>query len=145
MKIDVLLEGVLRKSMLKRVRIKVDPTQIEHSNMALCPSYEGYVLEECGEMLKVYVLDLPAEFNPIQNVNKKFITTPSDSRFLLIKNKLLKDVEKMGVASDSPQYGQLSNTDSIDTFEQLLRQAGLDQDKILTLYKDVIIHDHEPV
>lgn len=144
MKIDILMEGVLRKSMLKRIRIKVDPTQIEHSNMALSPSYEGYVLEECGEMLKVYVLDLPSEFNPIQNVNKKFTTSipsPGNNKFLQVRNKLLDGVKRLGMAGDSPQFGQLSNTDSIDTFEQLLRQAGFNDTKLFELYKNIVAHE----
>lgn len=144
MKMSVLMESVLRKSMLKRIRIKVDPTQIEHSNLALSPSYEGYVLEECGEMLKVYVLDLPAEFNPIQNVNKKFTTpvqVPSNNKFLQVRGKLLEGVKRFGIAEDSPQFGQLSNTDSIDTFEQLLRQAGFNDTKLFELYKNIVTHE----
>lgn len=144
MKMNVLMESILRKSMLKRIRIKVDPTQIEHSNLALSPSYEGYVLEECGEMLKVYILDLPAEFNPIQNVNKKF-TTPiqssSNNKFIQVKNKLLSGVKRLGVAEDSPHFGQLSNSDSLDTFEQLLRQAGFNETKLLELYKNIVTHE----
>lgn len=144
MKMNVLMESVLRKSMLKRIRIKVDPTQIEHSNLALSPSYEGYVLEECGEMLKVYVLDLPSEFNPIQNVNKKFTTPiqrPVNNKFLQVKNKLLEGAKRLGVAEDSPQFGQLSNSDSLDTFEQLLRQAGFNDAKLLELYKNVVTYE----
>jgi len=144
MRMDVLMEGVFKKTMLKRVRIKVDPTQIEHSNMALSPSYEGYVLEECGEMLKVYVLDLPSDFNPIQNVNKKFATTVQsapNNRFSQIKGKLLEGVKRLGIAEDSPQFGQLSNTDSLDSFEQLLRQAGFNDMKLLELYKNIVTNE----
>jgi len=139
-KIDFLLESRLRKSMLKRVRIKVDPTQIGGNSMEMCSSYEGYVLEESDTTVKVYLLNVPAEFNNIQTVDKKFVTpvTSPSPTFESAKSKLLSTLEKSGFKNDSPECEQIKQSNSIDFLESYLRQLGYNEEKLLSLYRDTL-------
>lgn len=138
MKIDILLESRLQKSMLKRVRIKVDPTQIGgmHS-MEMCSSYEGYVLEEDDTMVKVYLLNIPSEFDNIQTVDKRYVM-PVSQELENGKLKILATLEKRGIAKDSPQAHQILQSNTIDFLESFLRQLGYEKDKLIELYRDTI-------
>ena len=97
MRIDGLIENTLRNSRLRRVRVKVDPSQLVTQGYENVSSFEGYVLEECGTTVQVYLLNVPKEFDSIQNVNKKHVTpaeqptlNPSFENF---KRRILKSIK----------------------------------------------------
>ena len=75
MRIDGLIENTFKNTRLKRVRIKVDPSQMAPYGYEHVTSFEGYVLEENSNTIQVYMLNIPDEFDPVQTVDKKFVTS----------------------------------------------------------------------
>jgi hypothetical protein len=151
MRIDGLIENTLRNSRLRRVRVKVDPSQLVTQGYENVSSFEGYVLEECGTTVQVYLLNVPKEFDNIQNVDKKHVTpaeqptlNPSFENF---KKKILRCLEQDHITAESPLYKQIVGSCSADFMEAFLRDAGYDDKKLLDLYKKVSIQEniHEGV
>ena len=134
---DILLESKLRKSMLKRVRVKVDPTQIGAQSMEMCSSYEGYVLEESDTTVKVYLLNVPSQFDSIQTVDKKHVM-PAGPSIEGGRVKLISALEKRGLSKDSPEMQQIMQCDTVDFLESYLRQLGYANEKLVELYREVI-------
>ena len=71
MKVDRIIEEALRKANLKKIRIKVDPRQLVNQGFEHCTSFEGHVIEECGNSLKVYLINPPPEVEPVQMVDRE--------------------------------------------------------------------------
>jgi len=140
MRIDTLIESTLRNSQLKRVRIKVDPAQLLMQNFHMVDSYEGYILEEDGEDIKVFMLNLPDEFDPIQTVNRRHVSACKGNS--QITSKVLAQLEKEGVLPDNPTYQKIKNTTSSDFIDQFLRELGYDDKKLIEFYKSMSL---EPV
>ena len=93
MHIDRLIESTLRNSKLKRVRIKVNPSQLVTHGYENVSSFEGYVLEENNASVKVYLMNVPKEFDPVQTVDAKHVTLapeqPPVPNFNTFKQKVL--------------------------------------------------------
>ena len=77
--IDGLIENTLKNTKLKRVRIKVDPSQLATYGYEHVTSFEGYVLYENNETVQVYMLNVPDQFDSVQTVDKQFVTPPDIS------------------------------------------------------------------
>ena len=86
---DRLMEKTFKASRLKRVRINVDPATNPCFGYENCTSFEGYILQECGNSINVYILNAPAGIDPVQQVAIKDIEpleqTPIDPTFGEIK------------------------------------------------------------
>lgn len=136
MRIDTIIESTLKNSQLKRVRIKVDPAQLLMQNFHMVDSYEGYILEEDGDMIKVLMMNLPDEFDPIQTVDRKHVSDCSGDNTQLI-TKVLRQLEKEGITTDNPTYQKIRNTTSSDFVDQFLRELGYDDKRLIELYKAI--------
>jgi len=145
MRIDGLIENTLRNSRLRRVRVKVDPSQLVTQGYENISSFEGYVLEECGTTVQVYLLNVPKEYDSIQNVDKKHVTPVQQSTlnpsFENFKKRILGCLEQDGVTTESPLYKQIVGSCNADFMEAFLRDAGYDDRKLLDLYKKVSIQE----
>jgi len=143
MRIDGLIENTLKNSRLKRVRIKVDPSQLATYGYEHVTSFEGYVLEENNSTVQVYMLDLPDQFEPVQTVDKKFINpavantiNPSIQNF---KRKLLSVLEKDKIDINCPDYQNIVKSNEGEFIEGYLKNLGYDGVKLQDLYKQVAI------
>ncbi|NBW57837.1 hypothetical protein EBR43_08645 [bacterium] len=145
MRIDGLIENTFRNSRLKRVRVKVDPSQLVTQGYENVSSFEGYVLEECATTVQVYLLNVPKEFDNVQTVDKKFVTpveAPTlNPSFCNLKAKILKHLEGDGISQDSPLYKQIQSCDSPDFIDSYLKSGGYEGDKLTQLYKKALLQE----
>lgn len=122
MQIDGLLNKILEKSLLKRVRVKVDPR--ECINFHLSPYYEGYVLEECNTTVKVLFVNTPANIDPVQQVDKKHVDDIADPELQSKIDKLCGLLISKGIEHNHPVLLQLKNSKNLDFVDSYLRQLG---------------------
>lgn len=145
MRIDGLIENTLKNSRLKRVRIKVDPSQLAPFGYEHVTSFEGYVLEENNTTVQVYLLNLPDQFEPVQTVDKKFVNpslantiNPSVQNF---KKKILSVLEKDKVPIDNPDYQNILKSNEGEFIEGYLKNLGYDGVKLQDLYKQAALNE----
>lgn len=145
MTIDDFINDVLRKSVLKRIRIKVDPREsAQHaSGYHLSSSYEGYILQETDTTVKVYFINTPAGIEPIQQVDKKHIMGPVGTDTFI--QKLVQTLISTGVKSNHPVLKQLEELHNLEFVETYLKQLNLDDRQISELYKKMLLVQNEAV
>lgn len=145
MHIDRLIENTLRNSRLKRVRIKVDPSQLVTHGYEHVSSFEGYVLEESNTSVKVYLMNLPDEFDPVQVVDTKNVTAvpeqPLAPNFKTFKQKVLSYLEKNNIQKDNPVFKQIENANNPEFIETYLKELNFDDKKLLALYKNLLCNE----
>lgn len=144
MRIQNILEATLKKSALKRVRIKVDPRVLVQQGYEFCPSFEGYILQECGNMtsVKVYLTNVPPGIDPIQTVDKKYVSEIPKSNVNMdeLKNKIIEFlVKNKGLSQDDAFVAQLKSCNDFDTIESYLKEK-LDDKSLSELYKNLILY-----
>jgi len=143
---DRIIEESLKKTALKRIRIKVDPALVNASaecDFSKVEGYEGYVLEECMGRLKILVLspdmpicDLPKEV--IEAIADKQDTDVFEEYKAFVISKLIKD----GKTINDPLLEQIKGSGDINSIEQLISQSGYTGDKLACLYKDFITNEN---
>ncbi|NBO99130.1 MAG: hypothetical protein EBU90_03250 [Proteobacteria bacterium] len=146
MHIDRLIESTLRNSKLKRVRIKVDPSQLVTHGYENVSSFEGYVLEENNASVKVYLMNVPKEFDPVQTVDAKHVTLapeqPPVPNFNTFKQKVLSYlVNNNNVSKENPVYKQIENANNPEFIETYLKELKFDDTKLLHLYKHLLCNE----
>jgi len=135
---QVILES-LQQATLKRVRIKVDPANVTvTANLANCDGYEGYVLSECGDAVKVLVI------SPDQDNTMSVIDIPSE--YIQNINPNLEEVKQFLISSlnlqeDDPLLQQIITSSSIDDVEAFLKDNGMTAEDISNLYKYYISNE----
>jgi hypothetical protein len=141
---DRIIEESLKKTALKRIRIKVDPAKISaECDFSKVEGYEGYVLEECMGRLKILVLspdmpicDLPKEV--IEAIANKQDTDVFEEYKAFVISKLIKD----GKTINDPLLEQIKGSGDINSIEQLISQSGYTGDKLACLYRDFITNEN---
>ena len=135
---------------LKRIRIKTDPLWAEKLGLYNAPSYEGYVLKEnCGNgMVKIFIVNAPAGVNPVQEVPPTALEpepvkpepekVQNVSRLNLFKKAILLKLKEMGKCEDDPEVAQVINSSDVGFIETYLRQMGLTDEDLLSLYRKCI-------
>ena len=135
---DKLMENTFKASKLKRVRINVDPATNPCFGYENCTSFEGYVLEECGNSINVYILNAPTGIDPIQQVAVKDIEpleqTPINPTFGEIKRKIIMALVQSGIPENSPEIVQIMNCREPDFIETYLKQMNLSDAALVSLY-----------
>jgi len=123
----------LNKS-LKKIRIKVDPLYSSYSNFRNINSYEGYVVTETLEALKIMVIKpgLPIVMLPKLGML-------SDKKLDMFKAYLIKAQE---LGEETPLYNQILNSTHLEDIEIFLKQAGRQDTDIVELYRNYI-YRHE--
>ena len=138
-----IIEESLKKTALKRIRIKVDPALVNASaDLAGLDGYEGYVLEECMGKLKVLVLTPDM---PIHDIPEEFIemlTTQHDMDvFEEFKAFAIKNLIQDGMPENSPTLQQVRNSGCLNDIEQYLKQSGFTGERLADMYRDFITND----
>jgi len=137
---------------LKKVRIKTDPLWAEKLGLYNAPSFEGYVLHEnCGNgMVKIFIVNSPANINPVQEIPRTSIEnepveteteTPkiqNISRLNLFKKAILLKLKELGKCEDDPEVAQVISSSDVGFIETYLRQMGLTDEDLLSLYRKCI-------
>lgn len=133
---DVIAES-LKKTALKRIRIKVDPAQVSaEADFTKVDGYEGYVLEEGKGHLKILVLspEMSIESIPVEFIEAIAAEADYDS-FCCFKEYLVKHLLKEGRVMNDPIIAQINNTNSLCDVETIIRQCGYTGDKLADLYR----------
>ena len=139
---DLILES-LKKTSLKRIRIKVDPALVtKEADFSKCDGYEGYVLEEGKGHLKILVInpELGIEDIPIEFIEAIADEADYDS-FCLLKEYIINRLLKDGKAENDPVLIQIGQSDCLNSIEQLISQHGYTGDKLAELYKGFLTDD----
>jgi hypothetical protein len=143
------LDNELNKK-LKKIRIKTDPLWAEKLGIYNAPAFEGYVLKENygNGMVKIFIVNAPAGVNPVQEIPQTAIDNePSKpepekiqnvSRLNLFKKAILLKLKEMGKCEDDPEVSQVLNSSDIGFIETYLRQMGLNDEDLLSLYRKCI-------
>ena len=139
MRIDEFINKALQKSVLKKVRIRVDPKESCSDQYHLSTSYEGYVLEESETSIKIYFIDTPKGIEPIQQVDKKHIIEPADTKKNNFIQELINILIGTGIEENHPVLQQISNLKDLEFLETYLKELGLDDRAISKLYKKMCL------
>ena len=137
---------------LKKVRIKTDPLWAEKLGIFNAPAFEGYVLKENygNGMVKIFIVNAPSSVNPIQQVPATAIEEPAIqpkseepqikniSRLNLFKKSILLKLKELGKCEDDPEVAQVINSNDVGFIESYLRQMGLNDEDLLSLYRKCI-------
>ena len=141
---DRIIQESLKKTALKRIRIKVDPALVNASaDLTGLDGYEGYVLEECMGKMKVLVLtpdmlihDIPEEFI-------EMLSTQHDADvFEEFKAFAIKNLIQDGMPENSPALQQVRNSGCLNDIEQYLKQSGFTGERLSDMYRDFITNDN---
>ncbi len=141
---DRIIQESLKRTALKRIRIKVDPALVNASaDLTGLDGYEGYALEECMGKMKVLVLtpDMPIHDIPEEYI--EMLSTQHDAdvfeefRAFAIKN-LIQD----GMPENSPTLEQVRNSSCLNDIEQYLKQSGFTGEWVSDMYRDFITNDN---
>jgi len=143
MRVDGLIENAFKSTRLKRVRIKVDPSQLATFGYEHVTSFEGYILSENTDTVQVYVINMPGNFEPVQTVDKKHIApqaTQSEvgSNFECFKKKILATLDKENIAQDNPHYQSIKKSNNDEFLDTYLKNLGYDDNKIKSIYKSLV-------
>lgn len=133
---DFIIES-LKKTSLKRIRVKVDPALVSaEADFSKVDGYEGYVLEEGKGHLKILILtpELGIEDIPVEFIQAIADEADYDS-FCLFKEYVIKNLLCDGRVENDPIIQQIMQSDCLNSIEQLLIQCGYTGDKLAELYK----------
>ena len=139
---DLILES-LKKTSLKRIRIKVDPALVtKEADFSKCDGYEGYVLEEGKGHLKILIInpELGIEDIPIEFIEAIADEADYDS-FCSLKEYVIKTLLKDGVVENDPILFQISNSNCLNDIESIINQKGYTGERLAELYKNFITND----
>jgi hypothetical protein len=139
-------KNVLEHKKLQKVRIKVDPMWAEKLGLHNSPNFEGYVIEENTPDIKVFIVNVPAGFDPIQMVSKnnieqieepqqEIVPQSNYSKLTLLKKAILDKLTELDKSKDDPQVQQVLSSKDIGFIETYLRQMGLTEEDLLNLYR----------
>lgn len=137
MKVDRIIEEAFKKANLKKIRIKVDPRQLVNQGFEHCNSFEGYVLEECGNTLKVYLINPPPEVEPVQIVDKENARELENTFFS--KEVILKILDMLDLPEGTPGVEQIKNTNDPEFITKYFNDLPVDQEKLLDVLKTVVL------
>jgi len=136
---DLIFES-LKKTALKRIRVKVDPALVSaEADFSKIDGYEGYVLEEGKSHLKILILT--PELG-IEDVPVEFIEAIADDAdqdyFNSLKEYIIRKILSTGKVENDPIIQQIKNSDCINNIEQLIRQYGYTGENLAELYRGFI-------
>jgi hypothetical protein len=139
MRVDGLIERALGQTKLKKVRIKVDPSQLSTFGYENVSSFEGYILSESIDTVEVYVLNVPSNIEPIQTVDKKHIEPVQEKpSFDNFKKKILTALQKNNINKDNPSYKNILNSNNDEFIETYLKELGYESEKLKAFYKNIL-------
>jgi hypothetical protein len=138
-------KNVLENKKLQKVRIKVDPMWAEKLGLYNSPNFEGYVIEENFPDIKVFIVNVPPGFDPVQTVSRdnieniepqqEVVPQSNYSKLTLLKKAILDKLIELNKSKDDPEVLQVLSSKDIGFIETYLRQMGLTEEDLLNLYR----------
>jgi len=146
---DLILES-LKKTALKRVRIKVDPSKMNReADLSKIDGYEGYILEECADgNLKILVLSPEMSIHDLSPdmiqavVDDDAISDDEPDSLDELKEFIIMKLMASGKNPNDINIQKIVQTQNLDEIEQHLAQLGIVNDELADLYRDFITHEN---
>lgn len=144
MQYDKIIEESLKRTALKRIRIKVDPALVTAgTELKGLDGYEGYVLEECMGKIKVLVLTPEMSVHDIpEECIEMFAMQHDMDVFDEFKAFAIKNLIKSGLPENSPTFEQIRNCTCLNDVDQYLKQSGFTGERLADLYRDFITNEN---
>jgi hypothetical protein len=115
---------------LKRVRIKVDPKLASYENFRSIDAYEGYILEENDQFLRIMLIK---QGSPIVDVPKEALTEPK-----LLDHFRYFILDHIQMLENDPVCCNVKEATSFEDMEEVLKMKGLTDAEIVNLYREFI-------
>lgn len=135
--LNQLIENTLKNTKLRKVRVKSDPSIPPVFGYENVTHFEGYILEECGNTLSVYIINAPPSVEPLQQVSIAQIeeipapvSSVSTHSYEDLKTMLLKALLKAGFDEETPVFNQIKNTNNPEFVKTFLDQAGIKPEEL---------------
>jgi hypothetical protein len=138
-KYNFVIESYLKKTELKRVRIKVDPKYVnQEADLSKCDGYIGYVLQECDIAPKILVVT-PDEGMSVMDIPQQHLyDLPDEEESEVIEQFKLYVCLKLKLDLESAETQLLAGAISIEEVEAALKQIGVTDETLKVLYRDFI-------
>jgi len=138
-KYELIIENNLKKTDLKRVRIKVDPSLVHQAeDLSQCNGYEGYILAETGDVPKVLVMN-PDGVSSVMDIPQQFLQmlmSDEESETLRAFKEYICNI--CSIDTSTPEAELLLNAPAIEDVESILKTVGLTDDELKILYRNFI-------
>lgn len=135
----ILEQYVKENESLTRVRLKVDPKDRAGADFRDFDGYEGYILKE-GKYFNVLIegMDFPIMQVPFSVI--KVVSIKDNDTFDRVK---IAAIEKLNEIKDiTPEFiNKIGRCNSVDFFEQFLKEEGLSDFDLKDIYKKYIFAD----
>jgi len=119
---------------LKKIRIKVDPCYASSECFGDIDGYEGYVLQENHNVVRIMVIKTGM---PIFDVNPGALLP--DDNLTNFKSFALKT---LNIQHGDPVEVQLKNSPSFEEVEVFLKQWGITADNLCSLYRQFLQNEN---
>ena len=135
------MENTIKSSQLTRVRLKVDPAFCNGGEIQKYQGYEGYIIAEDGDQVRVYLecggectgmvvtvpssmIDMEQGLSPLEKLKITALRTLLQSQKITREHALV----QMIVSANSPE-----------ALESFLSEAGLTERDLLSIYKQAYL------
>ena len=137
------IEESIKRTSLKKVRVKVDPGQVSSEcDFAKCTSYEGYVLMEGLKSLKILVLSPEMSIEDVSPELIEYIANEEEMSCLDdLKAFIIEKLLKEGRKEEDPLIKNICNCGEISEIEVFLKQGGYDSENINEIYRSYILDE----
>lgn len=136
--LNQLIENTFKNTRLRRIRVKTDPSIPPVFGYENVTHFEGYILEECGPTLSVYIINAPPGLDPIQSVSIAQIeeipqpAAPTNNvSYENLKLMLLKALVKAGFDDTTAVYNQIKASNNPEFVKTFLDQAGIKPEELV--------------
>ena len=136
--LNQLIENTFKNTGLRRIRVKTDPSIPPVFGYENVTHFEGYILEECGSTLNVYIINAPPGLEPIQNVSiaqieeiPQSVAPAIDVSYENLKLMLLKALVKAGFDDTTAVYNQIKASNNPEFVKTFLDQAGIKPEELV--------------
>jgi hypothetical protein len=138
MKFDQIIYENVKKSNLKRVRIKCDPRFTSSENFAFIDSYEGYILEEEDEIVKVMIIKqgMPTFRIPLELTQPETEPIIEPCNLCSFKTFIIEKLQ-----AGDPLIEVIKNCQAVEEIESVLIQNNYTPDRVLKIYRQYINGD----
>jgi hypothetical protein len=138
MKFDQIIYENVKKAKLKRVRIKCDPRFTSSENFAFIDSYEGYILEEEDEIVKVMIIKqgMPTFRIPLELTQPETEPIIEPCNLCSFKTFIIEKLQ-----AGNPLIEVIKNCQAVEEIESVLIQNNYTPDRVLKIYRQYINGD----
>lgn len=140
-----IIKESLKTTQLKKIRIKTDPSMVlGNVDFRDIAGYEGYILSEGLNSLKILVLNPEMTVADIPEEVIEYIATDSNCNMLedfkvFAKSCLLREKNKK---ENDPAYANVDQCTCLEDVEVFLKQNGFTENELNLMYRNFIMNEN---